>query len=115
MFLFALRLPIRVKWIAPALFVAFFTLQFSLMSPEYTPIHLLFWLAAALLMIRFGLVALVCFQFVRHIIEAFPLPGDISQWYATYALIPFSLIALLGVYAFYTSSIRPNGADLRIL
>ena len=73
MFLFAIRLPIRVKGIAPVLFVLFFTAQFSLFSPEYFAIHLLMWIAAALLITRFGLVALICFQFVRHVVEAYPI------------------------------------------
>jgi hypothetical protein len=113
MFLFAIRLPIRVKGIAPVLFVVFFTSQFALFSPEYVLVHLLMWTAAALLLTRFGLVALICFQFVRHAVEAYPMPADITKWYAGYALIPMTLIAVLGVYGFYIACVK-NRKVLRL-
>ncbi len=106
MFLFAIRLPIRVKGIATVLFVLFFVLQFSLLAPEYAIVHVLFWTTAAVLLTRFGLVSLACFQFVRHAVDAFPLPADLSHWYAGYALIPCVMIALLGIYAFSILSTR---------
>lgn len=105
MFLFAVRLPIRVKGIATVLFALFFSLQFTLLSPEYAAIHVLFWTMVAILLTRFGLVALVCFQFVRHAVEEFPLPADMSKWYSGYALIPFSMIAILGLYAYCITSV----------
>ncbi len=106
MFLFAIRLPIKVKGIAPVLFVLFFTAQFSLFSPEYFAIHLLMWIAAALLITRFGLVALICFQFVRHVVEAYPITGDMSTWYAGYSLIPLGVVTALGAYGFYVAAVR---------
>ena len=106
MFLFAIRLPIRVKGIATVLFVLFFSVLYTLLSPEYLAIHVLFWTTAAVLMTRFGIVALICFQFVRHVVEEFPLPADLTKWYAGYALLPISAIAILGLYAYYIACIR---------
>lgn len=108
MFLFALRLPIKAKGIATVLFVGFFTLQFSLLSPDYFLMHLLFWGVAALLVTRFGLVALICFQFVRHIMEAYPIQADMTKWYAGYSLIPLLMVAAIGIYGYFSTVARES-------
>ena len=107
MFLFAIRWPIRVKGIATVLFVAFFTFLFGLTAPEYMAVQLLFWSVAAMLLTRFGFVALIVFQFVRHVAEEFPLPADISTWYSGYALVPMAVIAALAIYG-YLVALRRN-------
>jgi uncharacterized membrane protein len=64
---------------------------------------LLFFSLAVIVMIRFGLLALVASDMVYEILQKFPLTTQGSAWYAGISLAGILLIAALTFYAFYTS------------
>ncbi len=53
---------------------------------------------AAVVMVRFGLLAAVTGVFIAHMLSSFPLTLDLQQWYAGYGL--FAMAAALAVALF---------------
>jgi hypothetical protein len=104
--LFLLRALLRKEWAAATAFVLLFTVLFSAGS-QFDPVvlvtSLLFWVLAAFLLIRFGLLAWVVQGFFDNLLEGDPLTTQGSAWYAGISLTAILLMAALAFYGFYTS------------
>jgi hypothetical protein len=58
---------------------------------------------AALVVVRFGLIALAAGIFVADLLGNLPATGNFSAWYATGPLFAVILVAAVAVWAFHTS------------
>jgi hypothetical protein len=55
-----------------------------------------------LVMIRFGVLAIITMDFVRTVLE-FPITADLSAWYARDGLLALGFLVALAGYGFWTS------------
>jgi hypothetical protein len=104
--LFLLRAVLRREWAAAIAFVLLFTVLFSASSqfdPVITLTSLVFWVLAAFLVIRFGLLAFAVQGFFDNLLEQYPLTTHGSAWYSGISLAAILLMAALAFYGFYTS------------
>jgi eukaryotic-like serine/threonine-protein kinase len=102
--LFLLRVLLRKEWAAAAAWA----LLFAFLAPlGDTPVAvagaLIFSSLAVLVMIRFGLLALVTNFVVFSILQRFPLTTQGSVWYAGISMFGILLMAAITLYSFYTS------------
>jgi len=65
------------------------------------PTEIVIYGVAAIVVFRFGLVALATGIFSANLLVNVPVTLDFSSWYATTAMIPHVLIAALSIWAFY--------------
>lgn len=101
-----LRVLLRNRWLAAALFVILFTLPKVLASDHPlidAPIWLVIYGIAAFAIVRFGLVTLATAVFTANVLLNLPHTADLSKWYAPAALgVGLSFVAL-AAWGFYTS------------
>ncbi len=104
--LFVLRVVLRREWLAAIVFVAIWATLKTLGS-DYpwieAPSWSLLYGVAALVVFRFGFVALAVGLFVTNTLLNVPLTLDFSAWYASSTLLPFLIVAALAVWGFYNS------------
>ena len=104
--LFLLRALLRKEWVAALAWVLLFTL-FSAAYNRFDPVasvdSLIFSSLAVIVLIRFGLLALVVNFMVHDILVNFPLTTHGSAWYSGISLAGILLIAAMAFYGFYTS------------
>lgn len=62
---------------------------------------------AVLAMVRFGLLAVITGLFVAHLLNSFPLTGDVQQWYAGYGF--FAVTATIALASFGYAQARSTG------
>jgi hypothetical protein len=55
------------------------------------------------LLVRFGLLPVVAFEFVTLLLFAFPVTGDTSAWYASIGFTVVGVLVVLVLYAFRVS------------
>lgn len=103
--LFLLRVVLRNKWLAAAVFVAIFTTQNTLQN-DHPQILVWVWLVvfsiAAYAVSRFGLITLAVAIFTANVVLNVPITFDFSNWYAPAGwavLLSFVAIAAWGFYA----------------
>jgi serine/threonine-protein kinase len=104
--LFLLRALLRKEWAAAVAWVLLFTLLFaegSQFDPAGLVGTLIFSSLAVLVMIRFGLLALVANWMIYNTLENYPLTTQWSAWYSGISLTGILLMAALAFYGFYTS------------
>jgi len=104
--LFLLRTLLRKEWAAAVAWVLLFT-GFAVADSGLDPVALvgsvIFFGLAVIVMIRFGLLALVANFMVYDILQSFPLTLQGSSWYAGISLAGILLMAAITFYGFYTS------------
>ena len=104
--LFLLRTLLRKEWAAAAVWVLLPTILTAARSP-FDPVAsvgvLIFGSLAVLVLIRFGLLALVANALVYNILLNYPLTTQGSAWYAGISLTGILLIMAMALYGFYTS------------
>jgi len=104
--MFLLRIVLRNKWLATAVFIALWTANNSLHNtrPEiFVPVWLVVFGIAAYAVTRFGLISLAVAIFTANVLLNVPYTFDFSNWYATSALaVVLSFVAIAG-WGFYTS------------
>jgi hypothetical protein len=87
-------------------FVAIFAVPRGISSP-YMPIELpsqiLVYAIALLIVIRFGLVPLVCAIFTIDMTSGVPFSADFSTWYMTTSILALLSVVLLAGWGFYHS------------
>jgi hypothetical protein len=104
--LFLLRALLRKEWAAAVAFVLLFTVleatgsQFALVDLAG---GLIYWALMMLLLIRFGLLAIVAQGFFNILMERFPLTTQMSSWYVGNSVAGILVIAAIAFYGFYTS------------
>jgi hypothetical protein len=102
--LFLLRTLLRKEWAAAAAWALLFSTLFSFSPDPFGWVGaLIFSSLAVLVLIRFGLLALVANLVVVGILQNLPLTTEGSAWYAGISLTGVLLIAALALYGFYTS------------
>jgi hypothetical protein len=104
---FLVRLLVRNQWVAVAVVVALFGLP-AVFAPDNVALHaaenMVVFGTALLLLVRFGLLALLVALCVNNVLEAYPLTGHLSEWFAQPTIIVFLLVTALAVFGFYTST-----------
>jgi predicted Ser/Thr protein kinase len=104
--LFVLRVLLRKEWLAAIVFVALWVALKTLGS-DYPWIEVPAWVllygVAALVVLRFGFVALAVGLFVTDMLLNVPVALDFSSWYATSTLLPLLSVAALAVWGFYNA------------
>jgi hypothetical protein len=97
---------LRKEWAAAVAFVLLFTVLLSA-SSQFAPVDLvtglIYWGLIVLLLIRFGLLAVVAQGFFNVLLSNFPLTTQGSAWYAGISLAGILLMAAMAFYGFYTS------------
>ena len=104
--LLGLKVLLRKEWIAALVFVAIFAvprgLSSSYMSVEL-PAQILVYAIALLIVIRFGLVPLVCAIFTIDMMAGVPFSADLSNWYMTTSILALSSVVAMTAWGFYHS------------
>jgi tRNA A-37 threonylcarbamoyl transferase component Bud32 len=104
--LLGLKLLFRRDWLAAIAFVALFTVLKSLGTDHPMvdiPIVILVYSIAAMVVFRFGLVALACAIFTVDLLANVPLSADLSVWYMSTSLFAFLSVVALAGWGFYTA------------
>jgi serine/threonine-protein kinase len=106
-FLFFLaRLLLRREWVAGAAVIAVMTIPAMFGA---TPIlnaiaSIIVFGMALVILIRFGLLALVVALVLTNVLQAYPITGHFAEWYAEPTILVFGLILALAAFGFYTST-----------
>ena len=104
--LFGLRVLLRKEWIAAIAFVAIFAvprgLSGSFVKIEL-PAEILVYAIALLIVIRFGLIPLVCAIFTIDLTINLPFSSDFSTWYMTTSILALLSVLVLAGWGFYRS------------
>jgi hypothetical protein len=104
--IFFLRVILRKQWLAAVGFVLIYTL---LQTPgsDYpwleAPFIIVIYTIAAIVVVRFGLVALAAGIFVADLLGNLPATTNFSAWYASGPIFALVLVVALAVWAFHTS------------
>jgi serine/threonine protein kinase len=104
--LFGLKVLLRKEWIAAAVFVAIFALPRGLTGSYIKielPTQILVYAIALVIVIRFGLVPLVCAIFTTDMTVNVPLSADFSIWYMTTSILALFSVLLIAGWGFYHS------------
>ncbi len=103
---FLVKLVLRNQWLAVAATVALFS--FPTAFGENPVLHVvegvLVFGTALLILVRFGLLALLVGLTLNNVLEAYPLTGHFAVWYAQPTIIVFAMIVALAVFGFYTAT-----------
>jgi hypothetical protein len=104
--IFLLRVILRKQWLA----VAAFTLIFGgvkALNTHYpmvdVPVQLLVYGVAAVVVVRFGLIALAVGIFTANTLLSPPLSTNFSMWYSGSSVAAFLLILALAIWSFHTT------------
>ncbi|NDQ56030.1 MAG: serine/threonine protein kinase [Acidipila sp.] len=99
----AMLAVVRRKWAAAAAVVGIMS-AINILQAEApllsAPFSILIWALLLLVLIRFGLVAVVVIQVFSGILDTFPITTDTSAWYASIGYFGLLLMALLVFYGF---------------
>ncbi|MGH9683524.1 MAG: serine/threonine-protein kinase [Candidatus Acidiferrales bacterium] len=103
---FLLRLLLRKEWLAAVALVTLMTLPvlFAENPVSNAIASILIFGLALLILIRFGLLALVMALVLNNVLLAYPITGHLSAWYAEPTILVFVLIFALALFSFYTST-----------
>jgi predicted Ser/Thr protein kinase len=103
---FLLRMLARREWLAGALIVAVISLApaFAAHPVINTVESVLVNGMAMLILIRFGLLALIVTFTLQNALGAFPFTTHLSAWYAEPTIFVFSVLLAIAVFAFYSST-----------
>ena len=104
--LFLLRLLVRREWIAGVIFAAGFALARGFASgfpAIMIPAFLLIYGLLVLLLLRFGLAAVVLCIFVADLMEKMVFTANFGAWFGTPSLVASLVVIGLAVWAFRTS------------
>jgi serine/threonine-protein kinase len=104
--LFGLKVLLRKEWIAAIVFVAIFAVPRALTSTYMAvemPAQILVYAIAVLIVLRFGLVPLVCAIFTINLMANIPFSADFSAWYMTTSILGLLSVVALAAWGFYHS------------
>lgn len=104
--IFLLRVILRKQWLAAAGFTLIYSVL-KLLGTDHplvdTPLVIIVYGVAAIVVVRFGLIALASGIFSADLLANVPATTDFSAWYAAAVLFPFLMITALAVWGFYTA------------
>jgi Protein kinase domain len=101
-----LRVLVRNRWLAAALFVLLYTVPKFLASHHPAidlPVWILIYTIAAFAVVRFGLIALAAAVFTANVLLNLPYTLDFSKWYAGQSMAVVLSFAFLAGWGFYTA------------
>jgi serine/threonine-protein kinase len=101
-----LRLLVKNRWLAAAIFVLLLTVPRALTSVHPlidTPVFLIIYSIAAFAVVRFGLIVLVVGAFCADAVINMPITRDFSNWYAARSLSVVLGFVVIAAWGFYTS------------
>ena len=109
LFFFALvllRVLVRNRWVAAALFVVIFTAS-KILGSDHIVVETIVWMAiyviAAIAVVRFGLIVLGTAAFMANMLLNLPYTLDFSNWYAAHCLFIVLTFVAIGAWGFYNS------------
>ncbi len=111
-FLFVLRIVLRKQWLAAVAFVLLFVVLAALSPPSgyqgaAIGVHLLaigsVMAMLLVVLLRFGLLALVVMSFFGTVTFDSPIPLDFSSWYVGASLLCLAVAAAVAGYGFHTA------------
>jgi serine/threonine-protein kinase len=113
--LLLLRLLLRKWWLwAPAFVIqgALFFILVDVTSLGRWLMVIALMTSSLLLYTRLGLLAAISFFYTAYILTDFPLTANLNSWYLGSSLFALGIVAMIGVYGFYTSTTgRPHVRD----
>jgi protein kinase-like protein len=101
-----LRVLVRNRWLAAALFVLLYSVPKFLASHHPAidlPVWILIYTIAAFAVVRFGLIALAAAVFTANVLLNLPCTLDFSKWYAGQSIAVVLSFAVLAGWGFYTA------------
>ena len=104
--LVGLRVLVRVRWLAAALFIALFMAPQVLNSKHpllEAPIWLAIYVIAAVAVVRFGLIVLGMATFTANTLLNVPYTLDFSRWYAGNSIVVLLSFVAIAAWGFYVS------------
>ena len=103
---FLMRLVLRKEWLAIAVTVVLLSIQSAFSDHGILNVtqNVVVVGMALLLLVRFGLLALLVAFSLNNVLQAYPLTGHFSEWYAQPTIVVFLLISALAIFGFYTST-----------
>jgi serine/threonine protein kinase len=104
--LILLRVLVKNRWLAAAIFVLLFTVPRVLGSEHPlidTPVLLIIYGIAAFAVVRFGLIVLAVGAFCADALLNVPITVDFSNWYAARSLCVVLGFVVLAAWGFHTS------------
>jgi len=104
--IFLLRAILRTQWLAAAGFVLIYSVLQTLgtdFPAVQVPFVIVIYTIAAVVVVRFGLIALAAGIFVADLLGNIPVTGNFSAWYASGPLFALVLVAALAIWSFHTS------------
>ena len=106
-FLFlGLKILLRKQWIAAIAFVAIFT-SLNVLGSRHpsvdAPATLIIYIIAAIVIVRFGLVALICGIFTVDMLANVPFGSDFSAWYMNTSLLALLSVVAMAAWGLYHS------------
>jgi hypothetical protein len=110
-FLFLLRILLRSTWAAAIIYVLFLTAVFfptaklplSILLPAMLMPLVLSSVIHMLVLLRFGLLALIADQLVFQALFVLPITTQVSAWYSGIGLTGLALLLAFALYSFHTS------------
>jgi hypothetical protein len=104
--IFLLRVILRKQWLAAAGFTLIYSVL-KLLGSDHPWVEvsllILVYAVAAIVVVRFGLVALASGIFTADLLANVGVTTDFSAWYAGATLFPLLCVAALGVWGFHTA------------
>jgi hypothetical protein len=101
-----LRVIVKNRWVAAALFVVVFGLPKLLASSHPlidAPVWVIIYGIAAFAVVRFGLLALATAVFTANLLLNISFTVDLSRWYAVNSICVVLSVLILAAWAYYTS------------
>src|SRR5579885_8832 len=101
-----LRVLLRNRWLAAAVFVAIFSLP-KILHSSHQVVDGIVWVAiyaiAAVAVVRFGLMVLATAVFMANALLNLPYTLNFSSWYAFNSYLVLSACAAIAIWGFYAS------------
>ena len=103
--LLVFRIVVRRDWLAVVLFTAVFTqINTTINDGVMTYVFVaMVQMVSVLVVLRFGLLAMMTAQLVQQALIKFPVTTSLSEWYAPSGLVGLGIALGLAVVAFYIS------------
>ncbi len=110
--IFVLRVILRKQWLAVIMFLLIFTTLGSIGVPpgyhgpallSYVAFQALLYVAIIVVLMRFGLLALVAAFLCSFWLRRFPITLDFSTWYAAGSILPMLAVMAVVGYGFHTA------------
>lgn len=103
---FIFRLVLRKEWLAALAMILLFSLHqaFGAHPALDTVVDVIYWSLVLVLLIRFGILALMAALCTEQLLHEFPLTPHLSAWYAESTILLIFIILAGAIFGFCTST-----------